>query len=47
MNKCANCNKVQSTHCGRCGCCNPREVEHPDTCPVQQRRERKRSPWSR
>ncbi|WP_269649737.1 hypothetical protein [Streptomyces sp. ActVer] len=39
---CDACGKRLSAHCKHCQCCNPREVEHPDTCPVQQRRERQR-----
>jgi len=39
---CDHCGKSQRAHCARCGVCNPRDVEHPDWCPIQQRRDRQR-----
>lgn len=43
--KCANCHRVENSHCANCQCCNPEvSYHHDDDCPTLKRR-RKR--WQR
>lgn len=44
---CGHCGRPPGEHCPECMICDPDEVEHPDSCPVQQRRERARPDWNR